>query len=149
MDITLYRTGYPSLVFTRIDLHKFLLSQVPKEKISLGKKIVAVEQTESTVTIRCLNSESFSGHLLIGSDGAYSGVRKSLYKTLEKDGRLPLADAAKLKVHHMSILGTTDPLVLTKYPEMESKLKGLAAVFVGSSKKSVRSMDSMQFFATP
>ncbi|KAG0205527.1 hypothetical protein BGX28_002826 [Mortierella sp. GBA30] len=102
--------GYNSLIMSRPDLHALLLSHVPPEKIIMGKKVVSFEQDAERVTIRCADESEYYGDILIGSDGAYSGVRQSLYKQLKKENKLPAEDLEELKVCHMSVLGTTNAL---------------------------------------
>ncbi|KAG9071759.1 hypothetical protein KI688_005975 [Linnemannia hyalina] len=102
--------GYVSRTMARPDLHALLLAQVPASKIQLGKKIQEVCQDASKVTILCSDGSSFQGDLLIGSDGAYSRVRQSLFHQLDKQHLLPKADAESLRACHMSVLGITRPV---------------------------------------
>ncbi|KAG0065292.1 hypothetical protein BGZ90_001833 [Linnemannia elongata] len=102
--------GYVSRTMARPDLHALLLAQVPASKIQLGKKIQEISQDASKVTILCSDGSSFQGDILIGSDGAYSKVRQSLFHQLDKQQLLPKADAENLKACHMSVLGITQPV---------------------------------------
>ncbi|KAF9990186.1 hypothetical protein BGZ75_003312 [Mortierella antarctica] len=116
--------GYNTLIMSRPDLHAFLLSHVPAERILMGKKVVSLEQDADRVTIQCGDNSIYHGDIVIGSDGAYSAVRQSLYKQLAKDGVLPAEDMEQLKVCHMSILGTTtalDPKMYKKIDDVESQ----------------------------
>ncbi|KAF9964798.1 hypothetical protein BGZ70_005927 [Mortierella alpina] len=116
--------GYNTLLMSRPDLHALLLSHVPSEKILMGKKVVSLEQDADRVTIQCGDNSTYHGDLVIGSDGAYSAVRSSLYKQLAKDGLLPVEDMEQLKVCHMSILGTTtalDPKMYKNIDHVESQ----------------------------
>ncbi|KAK3848256.1 MAG: hypothetical protein J3R72DRAFT_430270 [Linnemannia gamsii] len=108
--------GYVSRTMARPDLHSLLLAQVPPSKVLLGKKIQEIRQNDAKVTIVCSDGSSFDGDLLIGSDGAYSKVRQSLFQQLDKQQLLPKADAENLKACHMSVLGITRPVDPKKYP---------------------------------
>ncbi|KAF9292924.1 hypothetical protein BGZ88_005958 [Linnemannia elongata] len=108
--------GYVSRTMARPDLHALLLAQVPPSKIQLGKKIQEICQDASKVTILCSDGSSFQGDILIGSDGAYSKVRQSLFHQLDKQQLLPKADAENLKACHMSVLGITQPVDPERYP---------------------------------
>ncbi|KAF9307195.1 hypothetical protein BGZ74_009901 [Mortierella antarctica] len=125
--------GYNTLVTPRPDLHKLLLSHVPAEKIHMGKKIVSIKQDDHSVTIHTSNNHSHTADILIGSDGAYSGVRHSLYKEMKDKGCLPASDDEDLKACHMSVLGTTRPLDTTLFPLVKGPYsKG--DVIIGSNK---------------
>ncbi|KAF9274726.1 hypothetical protein BGZ68_000413 [Mortierella alpina] len=47
---------------------------------------------------------------VVGADGAYSGVRQSLYKELKKKVMLPVNDGKQLSVNYSTIVGTTNSL---------------------------------------
>jgi len=100
----------------RKDLHKLLVSHVPKEKITLNKKIVSVKQTKSDVTIVCEDGKRHRGALLVGADGAYSSVRKSIFDTLAKANKLDTDDMIPMKATHVAILGVTDTVDKTQFP---------------------------------
>ncbi|GJJ78425.1 hypothetical protein EMPS_10784 [Entomortierella parvispora] len=116
----------------RRQLHQFLLDEVPRDKISMGKKIVAVEQDEERVVIQCSDGLSHEGSILVGADGAYSGVRSSMHALLQREGKLSASDAAPLKVHHRSILGTTGPLDKAKFPGAHDKV-AYTGIFIGKN----------------
>ncbi|KAF9903126.1 hypothetical protein EC991_004152 [Linnemannia zychae] len=111
--------GYASRTMARPDLHALLLSQVPPSKVLLGKKIQEIRQDDAKVTIFCTDGSSFHGDLLIGSDGAYSKVRQSLFQQLDKQQLLPKADAENLRACHMSVLGITRPVDPKRYPVVQ------------------------------
>ncbi|KAF9947884.1 hypothetical protein BGZ72_010171, partial [Mortierella alpina] len=125
--------GYNTLLMSRPDLHALLLSHVPPEKILMGKKVVSLEQDADRVTIQCGDNTSYHGDIVIGSDGAYSAVRQSLYKQLAKDGVLPAEDMEQLKVCHMSILGTTTALDPKMYKKIDDVYSQCDAV-IGDNK---------------
>ncbi|KAF9423474.1 hypothetical protein BGZ76_003651 [Entomortierella beljakovae] len=103
--------GYYTRMMSRPMLHKLLVSKVPAHKIFLGKRILSVSQNnDNGVLIRTSDGSTHYGDILVGCDGVYSGVRQSLYKILEKNGKLPTSDAQELKVCSMSITGTSNPI---------------------------------------
>ncbi|KAG0205652.1 hypothetical protein BGX28_002768 [Mortierella sp. GBA30] len=102
--------GYDYIVFPRPDLYNLLLSKIPKEKVHLGKKVLSIQQNEHGVMIRVADNTTYHGDILVGADGAYSGVRQSLYKELEKHGKLPAEDAKQMYINYSTIVGTTNSL---------------------------------------
>ncbi|KAG0084158.1 hypothetical protein BGZ92_010157 [Podila epicladia] len=117
----LERTGYHSLVMARSDLLDMLLSQVPKEKIYFNKRIMSFQQNKDEVTIRCADDTQFQGQILVGADGADSGVRKTLFKLLAKKGILNRVDAEEIVRDHVSLVGVTKPLAQEKYAILSEK----------------------------
>ncbi|KAG0360048.1 hypothetical protein BC939DRAFT_466076 [Gamsiella multidivaricata] len=112
IDISDYaeKTGYDTYIFHRAELYALLLSRIPEEKISLNKKVVWVLQNNEGVMIRTSDNETYHGDILVGADGAYSGVRQNLYKDLISKNLLPQSDAEGLKMGHICMVGTTNPL---------------------------------------
>ncbi|KAF9293692.1 hypothetical protein BGZ88_005021 [Linnemannia elongata] len=82
---------------------------------------MSLEQNKEGVMIRCADGTTYHGDILVGADGAYSGVRQSLYKRLEKLGKLPLSDGNELNKGFICMVGTTDPLDPVKYPGLDSE----------------------------
>ncbi|KAF9992567.1 hypothetical protein BGZ80_003809 [Entomortierella chlamydospora] len=104
-------SGYASIVMSRPDLHALLLSHVPPHKVHLGKRVLSISQSnENGVLVRTSDGSTHECDILVGCDGAYSGVRQSLYKSMKKEGCLPNSDGEDMKVCHMSILGTSNPI---------------------------------------
>ncbi|KAF9573884.1 hypothetical protein EC968_007842 [Mortierella alpina] len=126
-------TGYDSIVFTRAELHALLSSKVPSSKITMGKKIMSLEQNQLGVMIRASDGETDHGDILVGADGAYSGVRQALYKKMEKRGELPDNDKEDLRAGFICMVGTTGPLDLEKYPDLKSDIAKFTQV-VGKNK---------------
>ncbi|KAF9202994.1 hypothetical protein BGZ49_006906 [Haplosporangium sp. Z 27] len=113
-------SGYPTVVMSRPDLHAFLLSQVPSHRIHLGKRVLSISQDDlGGVIIRTSDGMTHEGDIVVGSDGAHSSVRQSLYKLMSSKGSLPSSDMEDLKVCHMSIHGTTEPVDTRIVPESE------------------------------
>ncbi|KAG0318291.1 hypothetical protein BGZ99_005784 [Dissophora globulifera] len=127
-------SGYPSVSMSRPEFHALLISRVPAHKLHLGKRVLSISQDDETgVLIRTSDGMSHEGDILVGADGAYSSVRHSLYKQLANEGLLPSSDAEDLKVCHMSILGTSNPVDPALIPPAEDGLSRGCSV-VGHNK---------------
>ncbi|KAF9984940.1 hypothetical protein BGZ75_003511 [Mortierella antarctica] len=111
--------GYDYIVFPRPDLYDLLLTKVPTEKISFGKKILSLQQNAYGVMIRIADNTTFHGDILVGADGANSGVRQSLYKELLKKRVLPKSDGKQCSVDYSSMVGTTNPLGEDFHPDLK------------------------------
>ncbi|KAG0368960.1 hypothetical protein BC939DRAFT_503881 [Gamsiella multidivaricata] len=122
------RTGYDTVMFTRPSLHRLLYSHVPPEKVLLSKRVLSLEQNDLGVMVRMADGSTYHGDILVGADGAYSGVRQGLYKHLEKCGNLPLSDMEELNMGHLCMVGTTDPLDPEKYPCIKSGISSFQRV---------------------
>lgn len=117
-------TGYPIRIFPRPKFFDLLLSRLPAHKIHLGKKIVDVTQDSQEdgvdgVTIHCADETTYSGDILVGADGAYSAVRRSIYKQAATDEKLPAQDLENLNLGYVTMVGTTDPLDQELFPEVK------------------------------
>ncbi|GJJ74622.1 hypothetical protein EMPS_06980 [Entomortierella parvispora] len=108
--------GYEFHLFPRPDLHKLLLSKVPAERIHYDKDVVSVAEDKDGVHITCADGSTYKGDLLVGADGAYSGVRQSLFKTLKEENLLPPSDEQELPKGYICLVGTSDPLNPEEYP---------------------------------
>ncbi|KAF8982394.1 hypothetical protein BGZ46_001356 [Entomortierella lignicola] len=111
-------SGYPVALMSRPDLHSLLMSHVPSHKIHLGKRVLSISQSvRNGVLIRTSDGMTHEGDILVGSDGAYSGVRQSLFKQMANEKLLPGSDGGDLKICNMSVLGTTKPIDTSIMPE--------------------------------
>ncbi|KAF9287646.1 hypothetical protein BGZ68_001505 [Mortierella alpina] len=79
-------TGYEGLICSRPNLYELLLSQIQPHNLILGKKILSYEENEFGVSVCCSDNTVYSGDILVGADGAYSRVRKNMFKKLRKRG---------------------------------------------------------------
>ncbi|KAF9999145.1 hypothetical protein BGZ80_006633, partial [Entomortierella chlamydospora] len=69
-------SGYASIIMSRPDLHALLLSHVPSHKIHLGKRVLSMSQSDDNgVLVRTNDGSTHLCDILVGCDGAYSGVR--------------------------------------------------------------------------
>ncbi|KAF9358717.1 hypothetical protein BGX26_001056 [Mortierella sp. AD094] len=112
-------TGYYTLIFARPKLYELLLKQVPQEKITCGKKVLRTEEKEGRVFIHCSDNTTYEGDILVGADGAYSGVRQSLYKRLDREGLLPKSDQENFSIGYVSMVGVANPPNPEKYPQLK------------------------------
>ncbi|KAK3814912.1 MAG: hypothetical protein J3Q66DRAFT_343368 [Benniella sp.] len=145
-DVSAYEEvcGYHSLIMSRPDLHAFLLSQIPADKIRFGKRVLSISQDDDNgVLIRTSDGKTHEGDILIGCDGAYSGVRQSLYERMASEGILPNSDAEEMKVCHMSILGTTEPMDPQERPAI-ANVESCAHAIIGHNKP-----HSWRYFTVP
>ncbi|KAK3819884.1 MAG: hypothetical protein J3Q66DRAFT_335742 [Benniella sp.] len=113
--------GYNFHLFARPNLCDILLSRVPPERIHMNKKVMSIAQGKEGVMIRCSDGTTYHGDLLVGADGAYSGVRQGLYKLLQANNSLPKSDTESLTKGFMCLVGTTDELDPEKYPVLKEK----------------------------
>ncbi|MDX3906820.1 MAG: FAD-dependent monooxygenase [Pigmentiphaga sp.] len=74
----LERYGMPFLAMHRGDLHASLASLVPQEHISLGKKLVHLEDEGEAVLLRFEDGSQVRAGAVIGADGVHSQVRELL-----------------------------------------------------------------------
>lgn len=117
-------TGYPIQIFPRPKFFDLLLSRLPAHKIHLNKKIVNVTQDPREdgvdgITVHCADETTYSGDILVGADGAYSAVRRSIYKQAAAEDQLPTQDLENLNLGYVTMVGTTDPLDQKMFPEVE------------------------------
>ncbi|KAF9416474.1 hypothetical protein BGZ94_010214, partial [Podila epigama] len=94
MDINLVKemTGFDQYVISRPALYSLLLSQIPPQRVFLGKRILNFWEEIDGVTIRCSDKTFYRGDILVGADGAYSAVRQRLYHQLKEKKTLPACD---------------------------------------------------------
>ncbi|KAF9426460.1 hypothetical protein BGZ76_002757 [Entomortierella beljakovae] len=115
--------GYKSLAFSRPDFYEVLRRRVPAEKISFKKKILRSEENkeDGRVTIHCSDNTAYTGDILIGADGAYSGVRQNMYRQMDDKGILPKSDKEGFSIGYTVIVGVTKPSDPEKYPILKQE----------------------------
>ncbi|KAF9365595.1 hypothetical protein BGX34_009318 [Mortierella sp. NVP85] len=102
--------GYPATILDRPAFYNCLLTNLPKEKIHYGKKVIAIEQDQHSATVRCGDGSSYTSDIVVGADGAYSVVRQNMYKELAAKGKLPANDAQPLSFDQHCLVGVSEPL---------------------------------------
>ncbi|KAI1317683.1 hypothetical protein EDD11_007989 [Mortierella claussenii] len=125
--------GSDCYLITRTALYDLLRRQVPAENIHMGKRVLTVRQNEQGVRVEFADGSIADGDILVGADGAYSGVRQSLYKDLKKKGKLPSTDDGSLPFSCVCLVGTTHTLDTVKYPELLEETCRFGAI-VGKDK---------------
>ncbi|KAF9113368.1 hypothetical protein BGX27_001696 [Mortierella sp. AM989] len=113
-------TGYESLFLVRPAFYEILLKRIPDHRISFKKKVLRSEEKEGKVTIHCSDNTSYIGDILVGADGAYSGVRQSMYKRMNEEGILPKSDLENFAIGYTTIVGVAT-LSPDKYPQFKEK----------------------------
>ncbi|KAF9350056.1 hypothetical protein BGX26_011705 [Mortierella sp. AD094] len=124
-------SGYESLIFCRSRLYEILLRRVPPHKISFKKKVLRTEEKEGKVHIHCSDNTSYAGDILVGADGAYSGVRQSMYKCMEENGILPKSDLEEFSIGYTTIVGVATPSDPEKYPQLKDECTSFNQVLFG------------------
>ncbi|KAG0001419.1 hypothetical protein BGZ65_003507 [Modicella reniformis] len=143
--------GYPLLVMPRPALYNILLSKIPKHKILLGKRVLSTSQSELGILVRCADGSTYSGDILVGSDGANSSVRQNLYRQLEAltPGPTSILPPLSLSVPgndsdeksrldwSWCIVGITNPLDRDQYAELGQPYSDFVAVMGHKNKEVV------------
>ncbi|KAF9965212.1 hypothetical protein BGZ70_005231 [Mortierella alpina] len=111
--------GYLPHIVSRPDLYNILLKLVPSKKILMSKKVLALLQNKEGALVRCSDNSTFHGDIVVGADGAYSAVRQSLYKHLDKKGELPRSDNMPLPFNSVCLVGQTRPLDPEMFPHLK------------------------------
>ncbi|KAF9426893.1 hypothetical protein BGZ94_005835 [Podila epigama] len=111
-------SGYYNRIISRPVLYDMLLKQVPPHKIFFNKRVLSVSQDDEKVSIHTSDNQTHEGHILVGADGAYSGVRQNLYRLLKQAGKLPLSDDGTLPYTCTCLVGQTLPLSPEEFPEL-------------------------------
>jgi 2-polyprenyl-6-methoxyphenol hydroxylase-like FAD-dependent oxidoreductase len=67
-----------------------MVSRIPAHKTLRGKKVLSIRDDQAIVS--CSDGSKYQSDIVVGADGAYSGVRQSPFKSLKKEGRLLASD---------------------------------------------------------
>ncbi|KAF9349833.1 hypothetical protein BGX34_001572 [Mortierella sp. NVP85] len=113
--------GYEQIIFARPRLYEVMLKQIPASKISYNKKILRTEENEGKITIHCSDNTRYSGDILVGADGAYSGVRQNLYRQLDAKGVLPKSDLENFSIGFINMVGVATPDDPSKFPVLKDE----------------------------
>ncbi|KAF9096064.1 hypothetical protein BGX27_001176 [Mortierella sp. AM989] len=114
-------TGYETLFLSRPKFYGILRKRVPDHRISFKKKVLRIEEKEGKVLIHCSDNTSFVGDILVGADGAYSGVRQNMYKKMDEKGILPKSDLENFAIGYTTIVGVAKPSNPDKYPQLKEE----------------------------
>ncbi|KAG0365578.1 hypothetical protein BC939DRAFT_524869 [Gamsiella multidivaricata] len=111
--------GHDGYIISRPVIYDILRKQIPSHKIHMSKRVLQIRQNEDEVMILCADNSMYFGHIIVGADGAYSGVRQSMYKEMMADKRLPKLDQQDLPYSCTCLVGQTRPLDPEKFPELK------------------------------
>ncbi|KAF9578421.1 hypothetical protein BGW38_005779 [Lunasporangiospora selenospora] len=134
------RYGYLTRVIARPKLYQILMTQVPSERVFMGKKVTAFSQHSEAsvlnkpgfqpgVTVICEDGDEFRGDLLVGADGAYSAIRQLLYQQIElkygvQSDRETMAAGLGTEDLLKSETNTTGPTLPTPPPTLNGQSEG-------------------------
>ncbi|KAF9921355.1 hypothetical protein FBU30_008640 [Linnemannia zychae] len=113
------RAGYDFLVFSRPELYKILLSQIPRERITFSKRVLSLSKTKTGTQINCSDNTSYEADIIVGADGAYSSIRQNIYRKMAEMGTLPSSDAKEMAMPYLCMVGTTIPRDPERYPQLK------------------------------
>ncbi|KAG0340337.1 hypothetical protein BG004_006467 [Podila humilis] len=120
--------GCTPYLVARHDTIDLLVAKIEPSRLLLNKKILSTQQNSEGVVVRTVDGSFYHGDILIGADGAYSAVRQSLYKELDKKGMLPDEDKKEMTMAYISMLGITRPLSPETYPCLKENMCNFATV---------------------
>ncbi|KAK3298730.1 uncharacterized protein B0H64DRAFT_386005 [Chaetomium fimeti] len=83
--------GYFSMFFMRCEVMELLYSKLPnRERYVLpNKKVTAVKQDDSSVTVTCADGSVYEGDVLVGCDGVHSAVRRLAFPPSTEKPKAP------------------------------------------------------------
>jgi 2-polyprenyl-6-methoxyphenol hydroxylase-like FAD-dependent oxidoreductase len=113
-------------------------------KDQLRKKVLRTEERDNKVHIYCSDNTTYEGDILIGADGAYSGVRQSLYRKMDEKGILPKTDLDSLSIAFVTMVGVANPPNPEKYPQLKDNFAHFTQV-LGEDTRSVSGSRDMVF----
>jgi 2-polyprenyl-6-methoxyphenol hydroxylase-like FAD-dependent oxidoreductase len=102
-------------------LYDLMLSKVPRRKLHLNKRVERTEEKDGKVIITFRDGSQAQGDILVGADGAYSTVRKSLYEKLDKERLLPKADLKGFDYACVNMVGVSEPQDPSIFPELKDE----------------------------
>ncbi|KAG0029856.1 hypothetical protein BGZ81_003346 [Podila clonocystis] len=115
LALLLYKANIPFIVLERAKEIK------PLERIILGKRVLSFVQNDKSVLVRCSDSSTYQGEILVGADGAYSAVRQQLYKELKVAKKLPSSDDVSLPFSCVCLVGQTVELDPEEFPDLKEE----------------------------
>ncbi|KAF9172291.1 hypothetical protein BGX20_005948 [Mortierella sp. AD010] len=104
----------------------------------MGKKVLRTKEHDNKITIYCSDNTEYECRILVGADGAYSAVRQNMYKKLEEQGRLPLADKEAFSIGYITMVGVSNPPNPEKYPQLAEKDRCHFRVTIGDNNDSIQ-----------
>ncbi|KAF8938580.1 hypothetical protein EDD21DRAFT_120347 [Dissophora ornata] len=129
-----FLTGYYNLIFARSKLYDILLKRIPTHKIKMGKRVLRTEERDGRVCVFCSDNSTYEGSIVIGADGAYSGVRQSLYRQMDEIGMLPLSDMEDFTIGYVTMVGVASPPRPEKYKQLKDNFSHYSQVLGGNKR---------------
>ncbi|KAG0226200.1 hypothetical protein BGX31_007374 [Mortierella sp. GBA43] len=111
--------GYDGYIISRPAIYNILLKQIPADKIHLSSRVLQVKQDSIKASVTCANGSKYEADIIVGADGAYSGVRQSMYKAMMAQDRLPKSDQESLPYSCTCLVGQTRPLNPEEFLELK------------------------------
>ena len=105
-------------IVARPILYDLVYDKVPKEKIHLNKRVLTILNGDAGARVSCADGSSFDGDIIVGADGAYSPVRQSLFKWLQKNNNLPSSDDVPMPYNCVCLVGQTGELDPEEFPDI-------------------------------
>ncbi|KAF9101991.1 hypothetical protein BGX27_011233 [Mortierella sp. AM989] len=124
-------SGYETLIFSRPRFYDILLKRVPAHKISFKKRVLRIEEKEGKTHIHCSDDSSYTGDIVVGADGAHSGVRQAMYKHMDEQSILPKSDLEDFAIGYVNIVGVAKPSNPEKYPQFKEEYSTFNQVVYG------------------
>ena len=139
-DAFVARYGYPYLVMHRSDLLMALLDACESHDgiaLETGKTVTAVENRDGGAVVRCADGTIYEGAAVIGADGLWSTVRKTIVDDgdpvcsayVAYRGAIPMADISRHAGLDNVMLWTGPDMHLVQYPVRRGELYNQVAVF--------------------
>ena len=134
------RYGYPYLVMHRSDLLAALLDACeahPGIVLETSKSIIAAENHGDGASVRCADGSTYEGAALIGADGLWSTIRKTVVGDgdpicsayVAYRGAIPIEEVSSHARLEAVMLWTGPDMHLVQYPLRRGELYNQVAVF--------------------
>ena len=111
------------MCFSRPEFYDILRRRIPPYRFMHKKKILKIEEKdeENRVLVHCSDNYVYEAGIVIGADGVNSGVRQSIYRTMDEKGILPKSDLEDFKIEFTGIYGMARGLDPNKYPALKAE----------------------------
>ncbi|GJJ75052.1 hypothetical protein EMPS_07410 [Entomortierella parvispora] len=111
-------SGSDCYIVARPILYDILYNKIPKERIHLNKRVLAIQNGDLSSRVDCADGSSYDGDIIVGADGANSPVRQGLFKWLKGNNKLPSSDDVPMPYNCICLVGQTGELDPEEFPEV-------------------------------